>query len=225
MLRAIKTLLHHKQRDAKKVAIVVGASAAIISLSFFIHHRRRKLTNRAQNNTNQRHKTKLEPLGKYESLKIANFDNPVVLHYKNKEQFYAKLEKFRQLGPNHLQIVSDFDYTISSFKLNGKLSESLFGTFRLSNHTSEQFKQGTSTLFKKYSPIEIDETINFEEKQKLLAEWYVQVKEFYIKENVDIQKTLKILNEGHIGIRFGFDQLLKQCASINLPFYIVSGGL
>ncbi len=153
MLRAIKNLLHHKQRDAKKVALVVGASAAILSLSIFIHHRRRKLTNRAQSSTNQRNKTKLEPLGKYESLKFANFDNPVALHYKDKEQFFAKLERFKKLGPNHLQIVSDFDYTISSFKLNGKSSESLFGTFRLSKHTSEDFKQGTSALFKKYSPI------------------------------------------------------------------------
>ena len=224
MLRAIKSLLHHKQRDAKKVAVVLGASAAILSLSLFIHHRRRKHANRAQSNTNQRHKTKLEPLGKYESLKVANFDSPVSLHYKDKEQFFAKLEKFRKLGPNHLQIVSDFDYTISSFKLDGKPSESLFGTFRLSKHTSEAFKQGTSALFKKYSPIEIDEKIQFDEKQRLLTEWYVQVKEFYLKENIDTQKTLKILNEGNIGIRFGFDQLLRQCASINLPFYIVSGG-
>ena len=58
-----------------------------------------------------------------------------------------------------------------------------------------------------------------------MSEWYDLSKKVFVEENLDKKKLLAVLNNSNMGIRYGFDRVLYLCKKLNLPFYIVSGGL
>eukprot|EP00828_Plagiopyla_frontata_P046378 TRINITY_DN8211_c0_g1_i1.p2 TRINITY_DN8211_c0_g1~~TRINITY_DN8211_c0_g1_i1.p2 ORF type:complete len:192 (-),score=33.68 TRINITY_DN8211_c0_g1_i1:74-649(-) len=58
-----------------------------------------------------------------------------------------------------------------------------------------------------------------------MFEWYNLSKNVFVEENLDKKSILEILNISNMGVRYGFDRMLYLCKRLNLPFYIVSGGL
>ena len=67
--------------------------------------------------------------------------------------------------------------------------------------------------------------MTFEEKNEKMFEWYDLSKNVFLEENLDKKKLLEILNTSNMGVRYGFDRMLYLCKRLNLPFYIISGGL
>ncbi len=93
------------------------------------------------------------------------------VYYRNKSELFRKIEIMRRQGINQLQILSDFDHTISSSKINGKLNVPSIGVFRESAIFSDSFKRKLSQLFKFYFPIVFDPTISMKEKVVANHDW------------------------------------------------------
>lgn len=76
-------------------------------------------------------------------------------------------------GHEQLQIVTDFDYTLTKQKTDdGKPILSSFGMFNKCKSLPKSFIVESNKLYKKYRPIEICPKISEEEKKKLMVEWW-----------------------------------------------------
>eukprot|EP00913_Durusdinium_trenchii_P030044 g28154.t1 len=84
-----------------------------------------------------------------------------------------------------LLVILDFDRTLTSnFMPDGQRVTSAHGILEVASVLSEAFKSRAQELFRKYYPIEIDETMPIETKVPIMHEWYGQVHELILKEYV-----------------------------------------
>lgn len=78
-------------------------------------------------------------------------------------------------GNNELQIVTDFDFTLTKQKTDdGKPVLSSFGMFNKCKSLPTSFLEESKKLYKKYRPIEICPKITQDEKRKHMIDWWVQ---------------------------------------------------
>ena len=174
---------------------------------------------------NQKMKDKLNLLGDYLNLQEKEYDGDYVFHFKDIPQLQKKLLLMKDDGINELQIVSDFDQTTTCFNINGEQCCSIFGSFRKTDITSHTFKKTTESLYHSYGPIEIDPNIDIQHKKLLLRDWYEAVKVAFLHENLTKNKCLCVLHDANIGVRYGYREFFNICKVLNLPYYMISGGV
>lgn len=76
-------------------------------------------------------------------------------------------------GTNRLQVVSDFDFTITKQrKIDGSPVLSSFGMFNSCRSLPKDFIEESKRLYHKYHPIEIDPYISNQDKVKYMIEWW-----------------------------------------------------
>lgn len=92
---------------------------------------------------------------------------------KDKARVEEILNSIISGGVNELQIVTDFDFTLTKQKRDdGKNVLSSFGMLAKSKSLPESFIAESNKLYKKYRPIEICPKISREEKKKHMIEWW-----------------------------------------------------
>lgn len=128
-----------------------------------------------------------------------------------------------------LVVLLDFDRTITRcFLPDGRRVKSSHGILESTGILSEKFKQTAQELTQKYYPIEIDAELSIAEKIPLMTEWYGQVHEAMLKEEVTLESikgTVAACED--IQIREGIVELLQSCqdATPPIPVLIMSAGL
>ncbi|KAF4084577.1 hypothetical protein AMELA_G00107600 [Ameiurus melas] len=82
------------------------------------------------------------------------------------------IEHMRREGPNALQVISDFDMTLTRFAHNGTRCPTSYGILHSSAVISEDCKAKMSDLFDLYYPVEINSSMSVEEKIPHMEEWW-----------------------------------------------------
>jgi cytosolic 5'-nucleotidase 3 len=82
-----------------------------------------------------------------------------------------KLELFRELGVDSLQVVSDFDFTISKFNVNGSRGASCHRILEDCGLLSHDYHQQAQAIQRKYYPMEVDPNMDEETRVKFMIEW------------------------------------------------------
>ncbi|XP_066220274.1 7-methylguanosine phosphate-specific 5'-nucleotidase isoform X3 [Saccopteryx leptura] len=77
----------------------------------------------------------------------------------------------RKGGGDHLQVISDFDMTLSRFAYNGKRCPSSYNILDNSKIISEECRKELQALLNHYYPIEIDPHRTTKEKLPHMVEW------------------------------------------------------
>ena len=200
-----------------KLALILGITSSSLTLAYLIHYLLYKKKNKRKS---------FPLLGKFKNLKIAKFEENNNVYFKNKQEFLEKLANFKKDGIENLQIVSDFDQTITKFFVNGKKCPSIFSLFALSDQISQKFINRYNELFEIYSKHEIDMKLTKEQRDFYVREWYNKGTENFLNENLTKNKILNILNNSkNIEIRYNFDKFFKYCYEKNLTFFVISGGI
>lgn len=76
-------------------------------------------------------------------------------------------------GNNELQIVTDFDFTLTKQVLHdGKPVHSSFGMFNQCKSIPKSFIEESDKLYKKYRPIEICPQMSQMEKRNRMVDWW-----------------------------------------------------
>lgn len=92
---------------------------------------------------------------------------------KEPERVERVLNEFLFGGAQKLQIVTDFDYTITKQRTeNGKKVESSFNMFYQCKSLPETCRLKSAELTLKYRPIEIDPSISYADKLRAMVEWW-----------------------------------------------------
>ena len=211
--------------NKSKKIIIAATSIGLISSILYQILKRRKI--QFLGNMNQNKKPTSQLLGKCKkNLEFTKTKENFELIFKDKKIFKEKMVKIRKDGLQNLQIVSDFDHTITSFYSKDKIYVGgVHGYFRNSKLISEKFIFTEKELYNKYSPYEYNTEITKEQMEFYLNEWYSLNDKNFKDENLTIAKVDDSIKSSPFRIRNNFDSLFKLCQEINIPFYVVSGGI
>ena len=97
------------------------------------------------------------------------------LHISDVKSLTEKLAKQKFDGLSHLQIVTDFDQTLTRHHYNEhKVGDSTFKTVINWSGTPEDVRRQCSEYFQHYYPIERDSSLSLVEKTQKIKEWWVK---------------------------------------------------
>lgn len=133
-------------------------------------------------------------------------------------------------GKESLQILTDFDKTLSSYykkdKNGSKIkAHSSFQVVEESSQLGSVASQELRALHDKYYPIEMSPTLSSEEKTPLMIEWYKTSFNVGINAGVKLSLLPSMIKETHVILREGMDGFLRKVEQFNIPLLVASAGL
>ncbi|ODN05144.1 7-methylguanosine phosphate-specific 5'-nucleotidase [Orchesella cincta] len=148
------------------------------------------------------------------------------IHIKDVIKTEKLIEDIIEDGPDALQVIADFDATLSCYHSAGKKCETSYGVLQNSRLTPEDVKVRGAELFKQYHPIEIDSSISAEEKALKMVEWYERKHDNYVTSSRKLKSTdiTEMVKEAHLDLRDGSDKVLGKLHSANIPTLVFSAG-
>jgi HAD superfamily hydrolase (TIGR01544 family) len=143
----------------------------------------------------------------------------------NPEGLKAKINAIKADGASHLDIVSDFDFTLSRKSQSGTGPDSAFGVLARSSYMSEQLRAEYKSLYDHYYPIEKDEHITFAEKNVAMCEWWDKSLMLISDKKFTDAEVVNSIRESAFAFRHGFDYLAKAIADNKIVLYVLSAGI
>ncbi|XP_066152564.1 7-methylguanosine phosphate-specific 5'-nucleotidase [Euwallacea fornicatus] len=148
------------------------------------------------------------------------------VHIKDRVNLSKILQNMHLGGLEMLQVVSDFDKTITKQHENGVPHLSSFGIFSSipSTAQNETYQKTVKSLRQKYYPIEMDPHISVEDKLKHMEMWW-DLSEKAIK---GLKVTQEEIDQACLGckssLRDGCEQFFKCLFESNIPVLVFSAG-
>ncbi|KAM8713191.1 hypothetical protein ACLKA7_013493 [Drosophila subpalustris] len=129
-------------------------------------------------------------------------------------------------GPERMQFVSDFDYTITKQRTeDNEAVLSSFGIFNTCKSLPSYYKDETDKLFRKYRPIEIDPNIPIGEKVEYMIEWWTKSAELasgFAFDPIEIDQTASKFKRA---LRDRTHELFATLLRLDIPVLVFSAGL
>ncbi|AES61917.1 cytosolic 5'-nucleotidase III, putative [Medicago truncatula] len=147
-----------------------------------------------------------------EDIKLVG--DPVLLH--------NKLAAIRSAGPQKLQVIADFDATLTKFWVNGTRGQSSHGLLQQDNPEYDAKRQ---QLYEHYHPLEFSPTIGLEEKRKLMEEWWGKTHGLLIEGGLTYESIKQSVANANIAFREGVSELFEFLEERDIPVLIFSAGL
>lgn len=137
-----------------------------------------------------------------------------------------KLQNIKAMGAHNLQVLSDFDYTLTKeIHPDGGRANSSFAAIQDSSILNEEVRQFTKNLYQRYAPIERDPTMTMEEKYKHMELWWNENLRSFAQLAFTKDDYAKMVLESRLIFRDGIQELMGLTHKNQIPLYIVSGGL
>lgn len=141
-------------------------------------------------------------------------------------------EKVRQLilalqngGDKKLQVISDFDMTLSRFQYNGERSPTCYNIIDNSKMISEDCRKKLKDLFNIYYPLEIDPNRTSQEKFPLMVEWWSKAHTLLCGQRIEKQMLSQVVKESRARLREGFEKFFDTLYHSEIPLFIFSAGI
>jgi len=143
----------------------------------------------------------------------------------DKNTLQQKLERIKQGGYSNLQVIADFDRTITHAKVNGKMGASCHGVIESLSSLTPEYKAATGALFDKYFPIETCATRTREDKIPLMYEWYTQAHNLLLQEHFTEENIADAVREANLALREGWVPVMSTLQANNVPLLVFSAGI
>ncbi|NXE55960.1 5NT3B nucleotidase, partial [Casuarius casuarius] len=144
---------------------------------------------------------------------------------KHPERVMGIIQSIKQQGMNKLQVISDFDMTLSRFGCNGRRCPTSHNILDNSRVVSEDGKKELKDLLHYYYPIEIDPERTLEEKCPLMVEWWSRAHDLLSQQKILKGDIAQIVRESDVMLRDGFNELFDQLHKYSVPLFIFSAGV
>jgi len=137
----------------------------------------------------------------------------------------AKLATLAEGGGERLQLIVDFDYTISRAHRDGAPVDCSWGVLENFPELPSSYTQQVKALRDVYYPIEIDPALSVEEKTPHMAEWYTKANLLLKESGVRAAWFPKMVQASNCEPRDSTDLLLARTDATRVPFIILSAGI
>jgi len=144
---------------------------------------------------------------------------------RDAEDLKAKLQVLVEGGAEKLQILSDFDWTITKWKHEGKSCPSSHGVMEESDIMPQSFIKKVTDIFNHYYPIEIDPRLSDEEKIPIMEEWWTKTRAALLETNITKKMITEMTANTPLRLREGFPSVAKELEAKRIPLLIFSAGI
>jgi len=128
-------------------------------------------------------------------------------------------------GISNLQVVSDFDRTLTKAVVNGKEGASTYGVIEHSGLLSPEYHKKIREYFNQFYPIEIDPHMPIEEKTPHMIEWYRLANQLLISEKMSVFLFEEMIAHSNIGFRERVHEFLVLLEEYDIPLLVFSAGI
>ncbi|XP_058477357.1 7-methylguanosine phosphate-specific 5'-nucleotidase-like [Solea solea] len=137
------------------------------------------------------------------------------------ETIYA----MQRAGAGSLQVISDFDMTLSRFAHNGKRVPTTHNILDSRLLIDKDCTRKMRELLNIYYPIEIDAGRSAEEKLPLMVEWWTKVHDLLIQQRIRKDMLARAVMESDAMLRDGYKGFFEHLAEHQVPLLILSAGV
>ncbi|XP_019522664.1 PREDICTED: 7-methylguanosine phosphate-specific 5'-nucleotidase isoform X2 [Hipposideros armiger] len=131
----------------------------------------------------------------------------------------------RRGGGDRLQVISDFDMTLSRFAYNGKRCPSSYNILDNSKIISEECRKELKALLHHYYPIEIDPHRTIEEKLPHMVKWWTKAHDCLCQQKIQKFQIAEVVRESNAMLREGYKTFFNTLDQNNIPLLIFSAGI
>ncbi|KAM7122732.1 cytosolic 5'-nucleotidase 3A isoform X1 [Mycteria americana] len=128
-------------------------------------------------------------------------------------------------GAAKLQIITDFDMTLSRFSYNGKRCPTCHNIIDNSKLITEECRKKLLQLKETYYAIEIDPSLTIEEKYPYMVEWYNKSHALLIEQGLQKDKLAETVRESDVMLKEGYENFFDKLSEHNIPVFIFSAGI
>jgi len=143
--------------------------------------------------------------------------SPQVETIFNREVLEEKIKRFQQDGKDKMQVIADFDRTLTKAE-----PAALLSLIEKSGLLGADYSREADELFKEYYAYELDQEWT-EERSKKMREWQDKHTALFIKYGLTKEILDQITESSPIQFRAGTDEMIKKLEAANVPLVIVSG--
>uniref|UniRef100_A0A1B6LK30 5'-nucleotidase n=1 Tax=Graphocephala atropunctata TaxID=36148 RepID=A0A1B6LK30_9HEMI len=144
---------------------------------------------------------------------------------KDKEDFEKKLKELIADGIENLQVVADFDGTITKSVVDGKPALHSLDVFRHTATLSEKYRLGYDALAKKHGPSYVNPELSVEERQKVLDQWWEDHECLCSGEILTLSDLQRANDAINTPLRDGCEQMLRLLSHHRVPLIVSSAGV
>lgn len=159
---------------------------------------------------------------KIEEITILLKDN---VHIRNKDHVEQLINDLVDGGKEKLQVISDFDQTLTKQQVDGQRCLTSFGIFSECKQLPSDYKSSSHKLYNFYRPIEIDPNISKEEKTHHMLQWYMEAQN--LLKGFDFHQDEIHNAVASIGspLRDGSQKMFQKLKDADVPVLVFSAGL
>lgn len=158
-------------------------------------------------------------------LNKPNSEDTSSVHIKDVDTARNKFCNLVAGGICRLQIVSDFDRTMSKYRHNGSLTPTCHGIFEMDPELTEAAKSRLRYLRDKYYPIEVDPSLPDTEKIPHMLEWWSLSHDTIVGCGLRRDALAKTVRECGLVLRDGVRDFAEMLHKYQIPVLIFSAGL
>lgn len=136
-----------------------------------------------------------------------------------------KLKVFLKDGIDSLQIIADFDLTLTRARVNGKNASSTFWVLHEWEYVSEEYLKRGKELYEYYRHIEIDHEMPLEEKEQHMNIWWDLDLNGVVQEKLSKENFLTMTKTSNLNFRSGTKEFFDLKLKYQFPFLVVSAGI
>ncbi|XP_035866321.1 cytosolic 5'-nucleotidase 3A isoform X1 [Phyllostomus discolor] len=128
-------------------------------------------------------------------------------------------------GANKLQIITDFDMTLSRFSYKGKRCPTCHNVIDNCKLVSDECRKKLLQLKEKYYAIEVDPVLTVEQKYPYMVEWYTISHGLLVEQALPKAKLQEVVAESNVMLKEGYENFFSKLQQHNIPVFIFSAGI
>jgi 5'-nucleotidase len=140
-----------------------------------------------------------------------------------------KIDLFRRGGAERLQVITDFDYTLTKYTVNGSPGLSCHRLIEGSGFIPEHIVKQADAMFRYYYPIEISQTVPQVEKEKHMLDWATRAGELLQQSGIQRSEvTLAVaeaLRSRNFALREHVPAFFSMLQKRQVPVLLFSAGI
>eukprot|EP00301_Raphidiophrys_heterophryoidea_P004744 c12039_g1_i1.p1 GENE.c12039_g1_i1~~c12039_g1_i1.p1 ORF type:complete len:317 (+),score=62.66 c12039_g1_i1:371-1321(+) len=140
-------------------------------------------------------------------------------------EFRQKRAEIIRGGFDNLQVIVDFDNTLTHAFVEGKRSMTCHGILESAPSFSHKFKENCKTYFDHYHPLEVSHTLTLEEKIPLMVEWYTKAHTDLLEEKVTPTTIANAVRAANTILRTGAHEMITLLQTRGVPLLVFSAGV
>ncbi|XP_011157804.1 7-methylguanosine phosphate-specific 5'-nucleotidase [Solenopsis invicta] len=147
------------------------------------------------------------------------------VYIKDKVALLKTINTIRRDGASNLQIVTDFDLTVTKQHINGTHVLSSFGMFRKCKQLPQHYLDSAKLLYDKYRPIEIDPYVPLNKKADAMHDWMSIANNLLKGIEFNPHELEEVVQLFDNILRDGTEGLFEKLYDAKVPIIVFSAGL